>query len=145
MYGQDRNQLRQAFFDVWHKLQQRQPLEPLEDIIAGVINEHPEYHAVLAEPDLNLDRDFSPETGQGNPFLHMAMHIAIQEQLAGNRPAGIIDIHRSLCRQCGQRHQAEHLIMECLGEEMWQAQRDGQAPDQKRYMENLAKRLKSQG
>ena len=70
----------------------------------------------------------------------MAMHLTIHEQLLSDRPAGIVKIHRHLSQQYGDTHQAEHQIMECLAEILWQAQRDGSLPDEKRYLEMLRNR-----
>ena len=34
-------------------------------------------------------------------------------------------------------HDAKHVVLECLGETIWQAQRDGTPPDEMRYLECL--------
>ena len=83
-----------------------------------------------------MSRDYTPEMGQTNPFLHMGMHIAIREQLGGDRPAGILAVHQRLCRRLDS-HAAEHLMMECLGETLWEAQRGGGEPDERVYLERL--------
>jgi len=139
--GHDRNQLRRMFFEAWRKQQQHVPMEPLEKMIAEIIRQHPEYHEVLNDQDASLDRDYLPEVGQTNPFLHMSMHIAIHEQLATRRPDGIVDIYTTLTRRLDDAHEAEHRMMECLAEMLWQAQRDNTLPDEKVYMENLRKLL----
>jgi len=139
MFGNDRNQLRQYYLDVWHKAQNSQPLEPLEKIIADVIARHPEYHSVLSDKDTAMGKEYLPESGESNPFMHMGMHIAIHEQLSANRPAGIRDIHQKLATRRGDAHQAEHEMMECLAEMMWQAQRSGSAPDEQVYLKLLNK------
>jgi len=96
MFGQDRSQLRHLFFAAWHKYLAQQPLAPLEQLIASIVQQHPEYHTLLENEPTNLDKDYTPEMGQTNPFLHMAMHIAIQEQLATHRPDGITELHQKL-------------------------------------------------
>ena len=83
-----------------------------------------------------MSRDYTPEMGQTNPFLHMGMHIAIREQLGGDRPAGILVVYQRLCRRLDS-HAAEHLMMECLGETLWEAQRGGGEPDERVYLERL--------
>ena len=143
LFGNDREQMRRYFCDVWRKKNTGQALEPLEGIIADVIALHPEYQRLLADPDSAVQRDFTPEDGEPNPFLHMGMHIAIQEQLTTNRPAGILDIYQSLCRRFADAHTAEHQMMECLGEILWEAQRNGTAPDEALYLQKL-KRLTRQ-
>jgi len=141
MFSQDRSQLRQLFFDAWRKQGDRQPLEPLEQLIVHIIEQHPEYHALLENPATNLERDYLPETGQTNPFLHMAMHISIQEQLGTRRPAGIERLYAGLVQQQGDPHAAEHLMMECLAEMLWQSQRQGTPPDEAAYLACLRKQI----
>jgi hypothetical protein len=142
MFGNDRESLRRHYVTVWEKAGAGQPLEPLEQIIVGVIREHPEYQPLLRDAEAILGRDYTPETGQTNPFLHMGMHIAMQEQLGSDRPVGIRDVHQQLCRRVGDIHTAEHLMMECLGETLWEAQRNGVEPDERVYLERLRRLTK---
>lgn len=131
--------MRQFYFNVWRKnTASGQPaLEPLEKLVASVIELHPEYHALLSQPDQGLEQEFLPESGHSNPFLHMGMHIAIQEQLSSRRPAGINHIWSELCKQHNSAHDAEHRMIECLGEMLWQAQRSQQEPDEQAYLSSL--------
>ncbi|HXH04121.1 MAG TPA: DUF1841 family protein [Candidatus Competibacteraceae bacterium] len=137
LFGQDRDQLRRFFCEVWRKHLGGEALEPLESLIAQVIAQHPEYHALLTDPERALERDWLPEMGETNPFLHMGMHIAIQEQLGVQRPAGILEVYQALCRRVGDAHEAEHRMMEALGETLWEASRSGLAPDEQRYLRRL--------
>ena len=115
-------------------------MEPLEQIIIQIIQQHPEYHALLEDEEANLDKDYTPEMGQTNPFLHMAMHIGIQEQLASRRPDGITESYSQLLRTFSDPHEVEHQMMECLAEMMWQSQRNGTQPDEMAYLECLRQR-----
>lgn len=142
MFGQDRSQLRHLFFAAWHKYLAQQPLDPLEQLIASIVRQHPEYHALLKDEAANLDKDYTPEMGQTNPYLHMAMHIAIQEQLATQRPAGITECHHELLRKEKDAHEVEHQMMECLAEMMWQSQRQGTLPDEAAYLQCLHHQIK---
>lgn len=141
MFGNDRDNLRRYYCAVWKKANSGELLEPLEHLVADVVREHPEYQLVLADADAAVGREYAPEIGQTNPFLHMGMHIAVREQLGSNRPAGILDAYRRLCRQLRDSHVAEHAMMECLGETLWEAQRDGTEPDERVYLERLRRRL----
>jgi len=134
MFGNDRNQLRQMYLDAWRKHQARQPLTPLEAMIAEVVAMHPEYHALLEKGESALEKDFLPELGESNPFLHMGMHIGIREQLSTDRPAGIKDLHRQLLARMQDTHSVEHEMMECLGRVLWEAQRAGTVPDEQQYL-----------
>lgn len=142
LFSNDRQKMRQFFFDIWQKQTSGAALEPMEQLIAGIIEQHPEYHALLSNPDAVIDRDYTPEMGQSNPFLHMAMHIAIQEQVATQRPKGIVSVYQSLIEKHTDQHNAEHLMMEPLGEMLMQAQRQNGAPNEKAYLKGLKKLLK---
>ena len=136
---QSRDEVRQVYLNVWRKMQEKQLLEPMEAVIAEVIEIHPEYHSLLDDGDAVAEADFTPKQGQTNPFLHMGMHIALREQAQSNRPAGIQPLYQKLATR--GRHDAEHAMMECLGQVLWQAQRDGGEPDQNSYLECLKKLL----
>jgi hypothetical protein len=134
IHGESRSDTRQAFFDVWAKMQDGRPMTALESIIADVIRMHPEYHALLGQGIEVLDKDWMPEGGETNPFLHMGMHIAIREQLSIDRPPGIKVAYENLLAKTRDVMQAEHLMLECLGETLWQAQRDNRMPDEQLYL-----------
>ncbi len=141
-FTQDRRSLRRYFFQVWIKAQTDVPLEPLEQLITQVIRQHPEYHSLLArDPDTLLDRDFTPDDGQLNPFLHLALHLAIYEQVGADRPSGIRAVYYALANQQGDAHAAEHLMLEALGEALWTAQRNGVPPDETAYLNALQQQL----
>ena len=88
MFGGERDQMRQVFFEAWRKQQNGEAMQPLEQMIAGVAQQHPEYHALLNDREGGVAREFRPEAGESNPFLHMAMHISLLEQVSTDRPAG---------------------------------------------------------
>jgi hypothetical protein len=137
MFGADRAALRRAFAEAWQKRLAGTPASPLEAMIADVVSAHPEYHALLAAPEAAEAREYPPETGETNPFLHMGMHLALREQVSTDRPSGIAGLHRRLSRHAGDAHVAEHRMMECLGRILWEAQRGNRAPDETSYMECL--------
>jgi len=130
---QSRDEVRQVYLTTWQKIQQKSLLEPMEAIIADVIKLHPEYHALLDQGDQAKDQDFTPEDGQTNPFLHMGMHIAIREQASADRPPGIQNAYQKLLKK-NTPHDAEHSMIECLGQALWQAQRDNVMPDDNAYL-----------
>lgn len=138
IFGQDRNELRKMYVDAWQKRRSGNVLSPLEDQIANVIEQHPEYHAALTGED--LDKDYTVEGGQANPYLHMGLHLGIREQLATNRPAGISAIFKALAARTGDAHAAEHQMIECLAETLWESQSQNKPPDEQAYLERL-KRL----
>jgi hypothetical protein len=135
IFGQDRSELRQMYADAWKKRRENLPMSPLEAQIADVIEMHPEYHAEIADGDIN--RDYTPDGGRTNPFLHMGLHLGIREQVATNRPSGIVGVYRSVTARTGDAHAAEHEMIECLAETLWEAQSSNRAPDEQKYLERL--------
>ena len=137
MFGQDRNAMRQVFFDAWTKAQNKKIIEPMthmEVLIVGIIERHPEYHSLINNPEQNLDKNYDPAQGETNPFLHMAMHLAITEQLNSQRPQPLTELYQQLTTKSGDSHQAQHQIMECLSETLWQAQQNQQDFDEIQYL-----------
>ena len=135
---QSRDEVRAMYLKVWQKMESSAVLEPMEALIAGVIEQHPEYHQLLDEEDDLSTQEYSPEQGQTNPFLHMGMHIALREQAGADHPVGIRSIYQKLVQRSGQ-HAAEHAMMECLGHALWSAQRNNRPPDDGEYLECLKK------
>jgi hypothetical protein len=141
MFTPTRNQARELFFLSWEKYCSGKPLEGLEATALEVILLHPEYHGLLEQRERNIERDYLPESGQINPFLHLSLHLSVAEQLAIDQPVGISSLYNALLAQRGDRHAALHVVLECLGETVWQANRLKTAPDQDTYLACLQDRL----
>jgi len=140
LFGNDRDGMRQYFCDSWKKATEGIALEPLENQIVAVIKEHPEYHALLENPEKAKSREYHPEMNETNPFLHMSMHLSIREQTGMNRPAGIGELIQQIAIKEGG-HEAEHQVMDCLAEVIWQAQRSATQPDDNRYLQCIKDKL----
>ncbi|MDQ7979321.1 DUF1841 family protein [Paraburkholderia sp. SARCC-3016] len=140
MFNPSREEVRRFFTDTWRKQRAGEILTPLESIAADWIVEHPEYHTDLGDPDAANTQDYSPERGQTNPFLHLSMHLAISEQLSIDQPPGIRAAHDRLAARRGSTHDAQHEIMECLGETIWEAQRTNTPPDTDAYLQRIERR-----
>src|SRR5688572_1720446 len=96
MFAPTREEVRRFLFDAWAKFKAQQSLTALEKVAVEVISGHPEYHAVLDKPDAFADKDYLPEFGETNPFLHISMHLSIAEQLSIDQPPGIRRFHEAL-------------------------------------------------
>ncbi|PLZ01491.1 DUF1841 domain-containing protein [Burkholderia sp. WAC0059] len=140
MFNPSRDEVRRFFTEAWRKQRAGEILTPLESMAADWIAGHPEYHAALADAGRTVDEDYSPERGQTNPFLHLSMHLAISEQLSIDQPPGIRAAHERLAARLGSAHDAQHEIMECLGETIWEAQRSGMPPDTDAYLARIERR-----
>lgn len=141
LFTQERTRTRELYRSAWRKHLAEEPLEPLERQVVSLLEEHPEYHTLMRASDAVLDRDFTADDGTANPFLHLGLHLALREQVGTDRPAGIASLTRSLLLKHGDGHAVEHKMMECLGEFLWDAQRQGRAPDETAYLERLRRLL----
>ncbi len=133
-HDQSRDSLRRAWQEAWRRRRDGVPVEPLQAQMADVVDLHPEYVPLLEDEDA-LGRDWTPEGGQQNPFLHLGLHMAIREQVGTDRPAGIAAAYAALARRLGSAHDAEHAMLEKLAEILWDAQRHGRAPDERAYLD----------
>src|SRR6187399_1001491 len=134
--GQSRDQLRESYRAAWRRYQGQHTLSPLDKQIVAIISEHPEYHVIVESAAADL-ANYSPRSGQLNPWLHMGLHLAVREQVATNRPAGIAEVHAKLARKAGGAHEAEHRMLEVLAAQLWEAQRSGIPPDENVYLDRL--------
>ena len=116
------------------------PLSPIEAVASDWISQHPEYFEDLAELDAALASVYEVEAGKTNPFLHLSMHLSISEQIGIDQPSGIKPAFELLRARLGSAHEAQHQMMECLGEMIWASQRSGLPPDGERYLECVRKR-----
>lgn len=139
IFDPSRDQVRDMFFEAWRKYRAGEPLVGMETIALDVILAHPEYHALLSDPQQHRAKDYNDE---GNPFLHMSLHVALEEQLSIDQPPGIAEHLRAMVQRYGERHRALHEAIECLAETMWRAQRDKSPPDADAYLECLARRAR---
>ena len=135
IFQPSRGQAREFLFDLWGKHKAGAPLAPLEAMALAVVLRHPEYHAVLDQRERYLERDWRPEGGETNPFLHLQMHLAIEEQVSIDQPPGIRAAVEALARRHGDEHAALHDVMDCLAEMVWNAQRHGAGFDNEAYLE----------
>ncbi|HYC35126.1 MAG TPA: DUF1841 family protein [Usitatibacter sp.] len=140
MFNPTRDQARAFLFDLWEKHGAGVALTPLESMALAVVLEHPEYHAMLGKRERYLERDWKPEGGETNPFLHLQMHLAIEEQLSIDQPPGIREAIARLARKRDSEHDARHDVMDCLAEAIWKAQRHGAPFDNAAYLECLRKK-----
>ena len=140
MFNPSRDQARDFLFELWAKHRAGAQLTPLESMTLAVILEHPEYHAFLDDRERYLERDWKPEAGETNPFLHLMMHVAIEEQVSIDQPPGIRARVEALSRRHDSAHEARHDVMDCLGEMIWNAQRHGSAFDNAAYLDCLQRK-----
>ncbi|PKO45832.1 MAG: DUF1841 domain-containing protein [Betaproteobacteria bacterium HGW-Betaproteobacteria-22] len=141
LYNPSRDQARQFLFDAWRKFKQQHTLTDLEKIVLEVMQMHPEYHSTLDAPERYMQQQYFPEMGETNPFLHLSLHLSVIEQISIDQPNGIRAIYNTLLQQRGDKHLAQHAILECLAETIWHAQRNNTPLDSEHYLTLLAQSL----
>ena len=129
-----RDEARRFLVDAWSKYRANELLTALEAMAVETIALHPEYHPIVENPERYVERDWQPESGQANPFLHLSLHLAVAEQLGADQPRGIRAEFERLRAARGDEHAALHALLECLGEVIWSAQRHGTPPDAALYL-----------
>ena len=82
--GQSRDQLRETYRAAWRRYKQQHTLSPLDKQVVAVISEHPEYHVIVESAAADL-ANYSPRSGQLNPWLHMGLHLA-DPRAGGHQP-----------------------------------------------------------
>jgi hypothetical protein len=140
MFAPSQNDVRRFFCETHRKARDGMPLTPMETLAADWIAEHPEYHAELDDIDAALAAVYEVDGGRTNPFLHLSMHLTITEQVSIDQPRGIKQAFELLAAKRGSAHEAQHEVMECLGEMIWASQRSGLPPDGERYLECVRRR-----
>lgn len=141
LYNPSRDQARQFLFDAWTKFKQQSSLTDLEKIAVEVIQMHPEYHVIFDAPERYMQQQYFPEMGETNPFLHISLHLSVIEQISINQPIGISDIYATLLVKYGDKHPAQHELLECLAETIWHAQRNNVPLDSAHYLALLNQKL----
>lgn len=141
LYNPSRDQARQFLFDAWAKFKQQAPLTDLEKIAVEVMQMHPEYHAILEAPERYMQQQYFPEMGETNPFLHLSLHLSVIEQIAINQPIGITGFYEQLKQKHNDQHLAQHDILDCLAETIWQSQRNNTPLDSAHYLNLLQQRV----
>ena len=126
--------VRRFFCSVYAKARAGQTLEAIETIASLWIDEHPEYHAELADVDAALRNMLHVDAAKENPFLHLSMHLSITEQCSIDQPRGIRQAVELLAHRRDSLHDAHHAAMECLGRMIWESQRAGRMPDGEAYI-----------
>lgn len=125
---------RKVFWDAWYQDKNRLPLDPLQVRIVRILHLHPEYHHHFNDMERFLDHDPN-STDTGNFYLHLSLHLAIEEQIAVRQPPEVAAwMEMAVQHKHQERHQALHAALEALGETMAEAQQQGKEPDSESYV-----------
>ena len=139
LYSQDRTEQRQFLAKSWKKFTNKETLEPLEKLLASIIQIHPEYHGLIN----NVDSNYFPEQGEVNPFLHINLHLALRDQLSINQPTGIKDAYDQLLVKLKNEHAVEHLMMDCIAEMIFSSQKNQAPMDHQAYFQCIQNQVRN--
>ena len=81
---------------------------------------------------------YSPDSGHENPFLHLSLHLSIQEQISIDQPRGIRAAWQALLTRTGSEHDAAHALIDCLAQAIWRSQRANLPIDELAYRRAIA-------
>lgn len=140
MFQPSQNDVRRFFCGAYRRQRAGEPVTAMDALAARWIAEHPEYHAELADEAAALAAVYTVEDGRTNPFLHLSMHLSIDEQCSIDQPTGIRQAVSLLAARRNALHEAHHEVMECLGEMIWASQRSGLPPDGQAYIDAVRRR-----
>jgi len=140
MFTPSQHDVRRFFCEVYRKHCANEILTPVEAMARDWIIQHGEYATALSDAEAALAADYSVERNAGNPFLHLSMHLSIEEQISIDQPPGIRAAFLALAQRLDSIHEAHHHIMECLGQMIWTSQRSGLPPDGAAYVECVQRR-----
>ena len=140
MFAPSQHDVRTFFCTTYRKLREGAPLTAIEALAGTWIDEHPEYHAELADAEAAVARVYDVADGRENPFLHLSMHLSISEQCSIDQPRGIRQAVELLAARRDSIHDAHHEAMECLGQMLWESQRSGKRPDGAAYIACVQRR-----
>ncbi len=140
MFQPSQNDVRRFFCATYRRQRSGEPLTPMDTLAAGWVEQHPEYHVDLADEEASLAAVYTVDEGRTNPFLHLSMHLSIEEQCSIDQPQGIRQAVALLAARRGSLHDAHHEVMECLGEMIWTSQRSGLPPDGLAYLQAVRRR-----
>ena len=133
MFTSDRSKQRQYLKQAWEKYTSQEQLDPLELQLSKIVEQHPEYQNLIK----NLDSEYFPEQGNTNPYLHINLHLTLQDQITMDQPKGIRDIHSQLIVKIKDAHEVEHMMMEHIAEMIFNAQKNNAAFDLDGYIKAL--------
>ena len=133
MFTSNRSKQRQYLNQAWKKYTRQEQLEPLELQLSKIVEQHPEYQNLIK----NLDSEYFPEQGNTNPFLHINLHLTLQDQITMDQPKGIKEIHSQLLLKIKDAHEVEHMMMEHIAEMIFNAQKNNAAFDLDVYIQAL--------
>ena len=125
---------REIMCSIWERFQRGLTL-PEEEHIAGALREHDEYKSAWEAGSAAPDEHCT--VNGANPFLHVHIHVAVENQLRGGDPPGVSVVLGELQRKGIDRHEAIHMIGSVLINEIYEIMGAHRPFDRARYLKGL--------
>jgi hypothetical protein len=123
---------------IWAQAQAGIPLEGEDANLARALQEHPEYHDVWEQAATNPTEEEVVRDGV-NPFLHIAIHTVVENQIAARDPPQVAETLETLMQAGYDRHDATHAIASALAEEIYEIMRYERPFSARKYLRALRK------
>lgn len=131
---------RQYMYEIWQhaKANDLDQLSEEEQQIGKLMLEHEEYHNQFEFADALEDYQFDPESGV-NPFLHISIHVIVENQLKSKQPIEAYQFYNSIRRKKVSHHETIHLIGNIFAPLMFQVLKRKEPFDNELYQQLLKK------
>jgi len=126
---------------LWEKAQNND-LDALSDedrrLAEAMLLHEDEFFNVFEFADVLHDREFDPDTDV-NPFLHITIHTAVENQLAAKDPIEVFQFYNAMRKKKCSHHDTIHLIGAILVPLMFDTMKHQKPFDNDRYVSMLKK------
>jgi hypothetical protein len=134
-YAQLRRVTRSRLGLIWELAQAGGELDGEDARLAAVLKQHPEYTDVWEEAQ-SMGKEEVTRDGV-NPFVHVAIHQVVENQLAENDPPQTAETLEALLRAGYERHNAIHAIGRVVSDEIFAILKEKRPFDEGAYMSAL--------
>lgn len=121
---------------VWELVLVGAELEGDKAVLARILKQHPEYSDIW-EQAADLDPHEEVLRDGANPFVHVAIHQTIENQISERTPPQTAETLEALMQAGYTRHEAIHAIGNVLAEEIYEILRDKRPFDEAGYVQAL--------
>lgn len=139
-----RSASREHLHFLWEKAQNND-LDALSDedrrLAEAMLLHEDEFFNVFEFADVLHDREFDPDTDV-NPFLHITIHTAVENQLAAKDPIEVFQFYNAMRKKKCSHHDTIHLIGAIFVPLMFDTMKNKEPFNNDRYV-SLLKKYKS--
>ena len=135
---------REHFHFIWEKVK-NDDLDDLNDeekrLAETMLMHEDEFFNQFEFADVLHEREFDPDA-EVNPFLHIIIHVVIENQLGARDPIEVFQFYNAMRNKKYPHHDTIHLIGAILTPFIYETMKDQEPFDRNRYI-SLLKKYKS--